>query len=121
MKKFLLVGLASTFATILTTSLVEANGRYCLHYTGNPHCVAVLYDQNYGYAPPPPMYYENAQIIYVAPPAIRYVKRRIHYAQPYVYYDQYDMGSDQFSTSGGSRHSGGGMGGGKNGGGKNGG
>ncbi len=126
MKKFLLVGIAWTFAIFLTSSFVSANGRYCLHYPGNPNCIAVIYDQNYGYAPPPPpMYYESGQIIYVVPPVVRYTKRRIRYAQPYNYYSQSYTGSYQYSggrryQEGGTTHHGssnnGGTGGGKNGG-----
>ena len=131
MKKLVLLGLAGLTAIFGAASESSANGRYCLHYPGNPNCLAVFYDQNYGYAPPPQMVYQRRQIIYFAPPMIRY-------AQPYIYYGRRNEGGFQYGGGGhisgggklmgvgryhvGGHHmSGGDMGGGKNGGGKNGG
>ena len=145
MKKLVLLGLAGLSLIFGAASESSANGRYCLHYSGNPNCLAVFYDQNYSYAPPPQMVYPRRQIIYYAPPMIRYV-------QPYVYYGRRNGGGFQFDGSNGGSYVGGGnfmggggyyqgggnfmggghhhgrghlnggnMGGGKNGGGKNGG
>ena len=125
MKKLVLLGLAGLTAIFGASSDTSANGRYCLHYPGNPNCLAVFYEPNYGYVPPPPMVYQRRQIIYFAPPMVRY-------AQPYIYYGRRNEGGFQYGGSGklmgvgryhvGGHHmSGGDMGGGKNGGGKNGG
>ena len=129
MKKFVLFGIAGLSAVFAAAPESSANGRYCLHYPGNPNCVAVFYDQNYSYAPAPVMVYQRPQIIYYAP-------RRIRYAQPYIFYGRRNVGNFQYGGSnsggggmnggggsygGGGHHHGGGMGGGKNGGGKNGG
>ena len=125
MKKLVLLGFAGLTAIFGAASESSANGRYCLHYPGNPNCLAVFYDQNYGYAPLPQMVYQRRQIIYFAPPMIRY-------AQPYIYYGRRNEGGFQYDGGGklmgvgryhvGGHHmSGGDMGGGKNGGGKNGG
>ena len=86
MKKFVLLSLAGLTAIFGAASESSANGRYCLHYPGNPNCLAVFYDQDYGYAPPPQMVYQRRQIIYFAPPMVRY-------AQPYIYYGRRNEGA----------------------------